>query len=247
MTQNHLRTGSDLALQASTFSASNGLYMLFWLFLLGSIAGFFLEGLWSVLRWGKWTHHTGVVWGPFCTIYGLGAVAMYIAASLLTPARPMARWRVRIARFLICAVAGTLVEYFVSLFQEIGFGSVSWDYTHHRFNLGGRVSLKMTVVWGCAGLLFIEALCPAMQRLIAKISGHGGYIATWALIAFMCVDLAVSAAAVGRWRDRSAALPPRTSIGAALDKRFDDERMEALFPNMQFTSPGSYSYENHAA
>lgn len=234
-------------LRAGSFNASNGLYMLFWMFLLGSVAGFFIEGLWSVVRWGRWTHHAGVVWGPFCTIYGLGAVAMYIAASLLVPARPMSRWQLALARFIVCAVAGTLVEYFVSLFQELGFGSVSWDYSHQKYNLGGRVSLGMTFVWGGVGLVFIEFACPAMQLLIAKIQGHGGCIATWALIVFMCVNMAVSAAAVNRWRDRGLQIPPRTSFGAAIDRCFDDERMEYLFPNMQFTTTGSYSYEGHAA
>ena len=246
LTQNDLRTCGEQAMLANSFNASNGAYMLFWLFLLGSVAGFFLEGLWSVVRWGKWSHHTGVVWGPFCTIYGLGAAAMYIAVRLL-PLHAFTRRKRILAQFLVCAIAGTLVEYLVSLFQELGFGSVSWDYSRHKFNLGGRVSLQMTVAWGFIGLLFIERICPALCALIEKIQGRGGYIATWALIVFMCVNLAVSAVAVHRWRERGQDLPPRTSVGASIDRRFDDERMQRLFPNMQFTTPGSYSYENHAA
>ena len=228
------------------FNASHGFYMLFWLFLLDSVAGFFLEGLWSVVRWGRWTHHTGVVWGPFCTIYGLGAAAMYVAVSLL-PARDLPLWKVLFGQFIVCAVTGTLVEYLVSLFQQIGFGSVSWDYSAQKWNIGGRVSAKMTVVWGAVGLLFIQTACPLMRALIERIGGQGGYIATWALIVFMCVNMAVSAAAVNRWRERGEGIPPRTSIGARIDERFDNERMEFLFPNMQFCEPGDYSYADHAA
>lgn len=246
MTESNVRTCGEWTLQANGFCASNGLYMLFWMFLLGSIAGFFIEGLWSAVRWGKWAHHAGVVWGPLCTIYGLGAVVMYLAACLL-PEQPLPRPQTVLAQFLVCAVAGTVVEYLVSLVQEHCFGSVSWDYSHHAFNIGGRVSLQMSFVWGAVGVVFLQLVFPWLHRLIAKVQGQSGLLVTWALIVFLCVDLAVSAAAVTRWRERGKGLAPQSSFGAAIDRHFDDERMETLFPNMQFTTTGSYSYESHAA
>lgn len=232
--------------EARSFNAAHGLYMLFWMFLLGSVLGFLLEGAWSLIYWGKWAHHAGVVWGPFCQIYGLGVVAIYIAVSAL-PERDMPAWKIVLSQFIVCAIAGSLVEYFVSLFQELSFGSVSWDYSDQKLNIGGRISIGMTFVWGIVGLVCVYGVCPLMRSLINKISGSGGYIATWAMIVFMCLNLAVSAAAVSRWHDRVENIPPKTSIGAALDETFDNERMETLFPNMQFCSPGSYSYADHAA
>lgn len=229
-----------------TFSAAHGFYMLFWMFLLGSMGGFVLEGLWSLVRWGKWAHHAGVVWGPFCTIYGLGAVAIYLSASLASKRR-MPKWRTLLVRFLVCAVAGSLVEYLVSLFQEIGFGSMSWDYSNQKYNLGGRISLGMTFVWGTVGVLFMQCAYPAMRAFIEHIHGHGGYIVTWLLIVFMCVNLTVSAVAVRRWRERGENIPPKTAIEATIDETFYDNRMEELFPNMQFCEPGSYNYDGHAA
>lgn len=232
--------------ETRSFNASHGLYMLFWMFLLGSILGFVLEGLWSLVYWGKWARHAGVVWGPFCQIYGLGLVAMYIAVSMM-PMRSMPLWKILLSQFMVCAVAGSLVEYLVSLFQEIGFGSISWDYSDQKWNIGGRISVGMTFVWGAAGLVCIYGICPLMRRCIKKIQGHGGYVVTWAMIVFMCINLAVSAAAIGRWHERSESIPPRTSLGTMLDEKFDDERMENLFPNMQFCAPGTYSYADHAA
>ena len=53
-----------------------------------------------------------------------------------------------LVQFGVFTVSGAAVEYFGSLFQELCFGSVSWDYSEHMLNLGGRVSLKMAFMWG---------------------------------------------------------------------------------------------------
>ena len=89
---------------------------LFWLFLYGSVVGFILEGLWCILRKGAWESHSATVWGPFCIIYGFGAVAVYLISTALKRKNlPL--------QFALFSVAGALVEYFGSLFQEIVFGS----------------------------------------------------------------------------------------------------------------------------
>lgn len=56
---------------------------LFWLFMLGSVAGFVLEGLWCILMEGHWENHSATVWGPFCIIYGIGAAAVSLLSILL--------------------------------------------------------------------------------------------------------------------------------------------------------------------
>lgn len=228
------------------FSAQRWPYMLFWMFVLGSVAGFVLEGLWSLVHWGKWAHHAGVVWGPFCTIYGFGSVVILLSARLM-PEREQPKWKAVLLRFLVCALAGSFVEYMVGFIQQVGFGSVSWDYSNQKYNIGGHVSLRMTVVWGAVGILFMQCAYPMMRSLIGRIQGHGGFIVTWLLIAFMCVNLTVSAVAVRRWKERGENIPPKTAIEAAIDETFHDDRMHDLFPNMQFCQPGSYSYEGHAA
>lgn len=105
---------------------------LFWLFMLGSVVGFILEGLWCILLQGHWEHHSATVWGPFCIIYGIGAVAVYLLSVVLKNQNLL-------VQFAAFTVSGAAVEYFGSLFQELCFGSVSWDYSEHILNLGGRV------------------------------------------------------------------------------------------------------------
>ena len=134
---------------------------LFWLFMLGSVVGFVLEGLWCVLLKGHWEHHSATVWGPFCVIYGVGAVAVYLLSVVLR------NKNIRI-QFVAFMVSGAAVEYFSSLFQELCFGSVSWDYSDHIFNLGGRISLQMALIWGILGILFMRFVFPFINCLFEK-------------------------------------------------------------------------------
>ena len=57
-----------------------------------------------------------------------------------------------------------------------------------------------------------------------------GRILTWALTAFMVVDVAVSAMALGRYDARAHDIPARNGVEELLDRRFGDERMERLYP-----------------
>lgn len=201
---------------------------LFWLFLFGSVAGFVLEGLWCILKKGYWESHPATVWGPFCIIYGIGAVAVYLLSIPLTG-------RGLPVQFLAFSAAGAAVEYLASLFQELCFGSVSWNYSKHFLNLGGWVSLKMSLMWGVLGIAFVWLVFPLLTRLFAKMQGKGWRIASVVLTVFMAVDLAVTAAAVARWRDRiTDGIPSDSKVVQFLDTAHDDETMARLFPNMKF-------------
>ncbi len=202
---------------------------LFWLFLFGSVGGFVLEGLWCVFTKGHWEHHAATVWGPFCIIYGVGAVAVYLLAILL-------RNKNILLQFAAFTVSGAAVEFFGSLVQELCVGSVSWNYSAHMLNLGGRVSFKMALLWGVLGILFIRLALPLVRRLLAKIQGRGWQIASIAMTAFMVVNLLVTAAAITRWRARETAPVAANAAVQWLDETYDDTTMERLFPNMQFVA-----------
>ena len=200
---------------------------LFWLFMLGSVMGFVLEGVWCVLLKGHWEHHAATVWGPFCIIYGIGAVAVYFLSLLL-------KGKGVILQFAAFTMTGAAVEYFGSLFQEVCFGSVSWDYSGHALNIGGRVSFKMALLWGGLGIVFVRALFPFIGRLLIRMRGKGWRIACAGLTVFMAVNLLVTSAAVSRWKDRMSGAAATGVVAVWLDEKYDDQRMAALFPNMRF-------------
>lgn len=144
---------------------------LFTLFLFGSISGFLLEGLWCVVQKGAWESHSATIWGPFCIIYGFGAVAVYLLSCVL-------RNKNILAQFVVFSLSGAAVEYFGSLFQELCFGSTSWDYSDQFMNIGGRVSLQMTLIWGFLGVLFVRLAYPMISRLLQRIKGKWSHPAS---------------------------------------------------------------------
>ncbi len=200
---------------------------LFWLFVVGSVLGFFIEGFWCIIQQGHWEHHAATVWGPFCIIYGIGAVVVYVLSLYLKD-------RSIFLSFAVFTVAGAAVEYVGSLFQEICFGSTSWDYSQHFLSLGGRVSLKMALIWGILGVLFVKFLLPLLQRLLIKMQGRGWTIITILGTVFMVVNLLITSSAVWRWKVRQEGMESSNVAEQWLDETYGDEKMKSLFPNMQF-------------
>lgn len=139
-----------------------------------------------------------------------------------------------LVQFAIFSLSGGAVEYFGSLFQEVCFGSVSWDYSDHPLNLDGRVSLQMALAWGILGVLFIRLIFPVLSRLLAKMTGKGWKIACALLSLFMAVNLLLSAAAVSRWKTRQDNPKSSNLVIQWLDNTYNDQRMETLFPNLHF-------------
>lgn len=200
---------------------------LFWLFFFGSIIGFLLEGVWAIVRVGVWENHSATVWGPFCIVYGVGTVAMFVIAALISHLS-------RAIQFLVYALAGSGVEFFASLLQERLFGSVSWDYTDHAFNLYGRVSLQMALIWGGLGVLFAAFVFPQLGRMLRRMRGRGWTVLCILLAVFMVVNLVVTTVAILRWRERLEDQPASNSIDRFLDRTYGNEKMAAIFSNMTF-------------
>jgi len=200
---------------------------LFWLFMTGSVLGFVLEGLWCVIKTGHWEHHAATIWGPFCIIYGIGAVAAFLISQLLSGKHIL-------LQFGAFFFSGALVEYFASLFQELCFGSVSWDYSEHFLNIGGRVSLQMALTWGILGVLFMRFLFPFLNRAFEKLNGKKGAQLCGILTVFMVINLAATSVVVTRWQSRLDGTSPNNSIERAIDYIYGNEKMDGLFPNMRF-------------
>lgn len=202
----------------------------FWLFTVGSIAGFFMEGIWHIMRKGTWESHSTLVWGPFCIIYGVGLVLIYLLADYFHN-RSIA------FQASMCMAAGALVEYFGSLLQEVCIGTVSWNYSRHFLNIGGRVSLKMTLLWGILGILFIKLVYPRLRKTVSRKKSRKTIAVTRVCIVFMIVNMLVSFAALSRWEQRRDGIPASGTAAVFLDQYFGNAIMEKKYPNMVFVKP----------
>lgn len=207
--------------------------VLLWLFVAGSLLGFVSEGVFHFLHHGRWGFRVGTLWGPFCVLYGFGAVAMYLVALCIRHRKPL-------MQFAVFALTGSAVELVAGVFQQLAFGTQSWDYSAHALNLGGYVSLKMTLLWGIAGMALMYIILPVLLSLFNRLHLMQRRTLCRCVSAFMCVNLLLTCAALLRWQERTLeATPASNAIEFILDQRWPDERMRERFPNMQFVHDGT--------
>lgn len=206
------------------FAEGCGFYKLFWLFLIGAVLGDLVETVFCRLTAGVWMSRSSLVWGPFSIVWGL---AIATATALLYKDREKPDRHL----FFIGTVLGGAYEYVCSVFTELVFGTVFWDYSEIPFNLGGRINLLYCFFWGIAAVIWIKGLYPFFSGWIEKIPVLWGYILTWVLVVFMAADIAVSSMALIRYDRRSEGMQADNVIEKLLDEHFDDERMERIYPN----------------
>ena len=126
---------------------------------------------------------------------------------------------------------GGVYEYFCSVFTEIVFGKVFWDYSDIPFNIGGRVNLLYCFFWGVAVVVWFHYVYPPISRWIEKIPKKAGTAASWCLILFMCCNVVMSCMALVRYEKRSVDPTPHNAVEAWLDEHYGDGKMEKIYPN----------------
>lgn len=133
--------------------------------------------------------------------------------------------------FLVGTLLGGAYEYICSVFTEIVFGKVFWDYSGIPFNLGGRINLLYCFFWGIAAVVWFRLLYPRIARLIALILRRTGKILTAGLVVFMIANIIVSVLALVRYDSRANGLAAAHFWEQAMDIYFDNAVMERIYPN----------------
>lgn len=216
----------DLAGVPGHFAHGLNVYKLFWVFFLCCFLGVVIETVFCWVTTGRISQRTGLVWGPFNLIYGVGAVLLTVCLYPLIGKSD--RWI-----FAGGAVIGGAFEYFCGWLQETLIGTVSWDYSEYMFNLNGRINLLYCLFWGVLALVWVKELFPRLNGWIERrVSRAYGVALTWVLAAFMLANSLVSGAAVLRQSQRREGMPAVHAWQQTMDARFPDERLAEIFPSM---------------
>lgn len=104
---------------------------------------------------------SSLVWGPFSVVWGL---ALAMATVLLRQNQDKSD------RYLFAfgTVLGGVYEYVCSAVTELLFGTVFWDYSKFKFNLGGRINLLYCFFWGIAAVMWMRYGYPLVLKLMKK-------------------------------------------------------------------------------
>lgn len=111
----------------------------------------------------------GFLIGPYCPIYGFGAlfITIFLGRYEYDP----------LVLFVMAVVACGILEYLTSWAMEIIFKARWWDYSNAKFNLNGRVCLRNLVAFGLLGMLITYVLNPIFIKWIEMLS-EGALIRT---------------------------------------------------------------------
>lgn len=133
--------------------------LLFYFFLY-SIIGWILESVYKSILDRKMIN-SGFLYGPYCPIYGFGAVIMLLFLN---------KFQNNVfLLFLTSFIILTIWEYIVGVFLEKIYHTKYWDYSTYRFNIKGRVCLLNSFYWGILGVIFIKIAHPVIQNIVEKI------------------------------------------------------------------------------
>ena len=152
-------------------------------FILYSIFGWIYETLYCSLKSLKWDDR-GMLIGPYCPIYGVGAVLDVLICSHLHSA-----WAV----FWVCFFGSVLLESSTSYATERLFHAVWWDYSDIPFNIKGRVCLPCALSFGAAGILVLYGIHPYIAALTDAIPLFWQEAAALLFMAVFAADCALTA------------------------------------------------------
>lgn len=135
---------------------------LVWVFLISALLGDIIETFYCGLVNGQWMNRSSMLYGPFSFVWGIGAVVLTVALQGLAEKND---------RFVFLAgfVIGGVYEYMCSVFTELVFGTVFWDYSDMPLNIGGRTNVLFCFFWGVLAMVWIKIVFPPMSRGIEKI------------------------------------------------------------------------------
>ena len=211
--------------QDFTFAKGLGFDKIVWIFLISSFLGALIEMCFCHFMDGVWMNRSSLLYGSFSVVWGIGAVVLTLA---LNPIKK----RNKVTLFLTGFLLGGIYEYLCSVFTEIVFGTVFWDYSHMPFHIGGRTNLLYCVFWGVLGVIWVCFILPVLERTNEKIPPLYGKIITWIIVLFFVLDSALTCFAMIRYNTRITMPVPANKIEEFFDYHFDDDWMQKRWPNM---------------
>lgn len=215
-------------------------------FIVYSILGYVIETLYGLLTKGVIESRQSMLYGPFCCIYGLGAICLLC----IPKSAKKNNWTLFIAGFII----GSVVEYVVSWVGEVIFNIKWWDYSNFPLNINGRVCVYFSIFWGILTICLNKVINPTVDKVLGKIPMKILHVLTVIIMIFMAFDFIISSFALKMFETRLIYNYNLEVQGAEgyyekyldiyqnnpglkefVDKVFSDEKMLKTFPNIKFT------------
>ena len=171
-------------------------YQIFSYFIIYSFIGWCVEVVFHAVRYGRVVNR-GFLNGPVCPVYGFGVILVFgvlnIIATSFSPTGGVASIPIPIL-YVLGLLLTSFVEFMGGFLLDKFFHARWWDYRNEKFNIGGYVCLKFSLIWGAGIVLIVRILHPMLIE--QNLSRFPEQIGRWILVvmyAAYVTDVIVSA------------------------------------------------------
>ena len=219
-------------------------------FIIYSVIGFIIETVFAMVFYNVIESRKSFLYGPFCSIYGIGAVVMYVFLNRYFKKNNH-------LLFLGGFIVGSVVEYVISLVGEIFLHVRWWDYSNRFLNLNGRICFLYSLFWGLLGVYFMRVINPRVDKMIdfikSKINIKVLKAIVLIIIILLIINCVVSGIAIDLYLMRQSVqnnldIPNKERTieqynqiysnekkKAFIEKYFGDKTMVLAYPNLTIT------------
>lgn len=169
----------------------------FLLFMVYSVAGWIMEVTCKSFEAKKFINR-GFMIGPYCPIYGWGAIFITILLK-----RYISDW---IVLFFMSMITCGILEYLTSYVMEKLFHARWWDYSRRKYNINGRICLETLVPFGLLGLTIMYITNPIILNALQSIPDNILNVIAIVLFVIFTIDGIVSLKVVSNVRATSTKL-----------------------------------------
>lgn len=148
-------------------------------FLLYSFIGWVYESMLYTVRQRKFINR-GFLNGPYCPIYGTGAVLNLLILGRIT--NPF-------LLFFTGAFVDCILEYLTSWGMEQLFHARWWDYRKYPFNLNGRICLYGALVFGAFSALLVLVIHPVVDQYTRAIPDPVLHVICIVFVLILLIDI----------------------------------------------------------
>lgn len=158
----------------------------FLLFISYSVIGWIMETILKTIEYKKFVNR-GFLIGPYCPIYGCGALLMTFLLQGYAE-DPIVLF---VFNIIICSI----LEYSTSYIMEKIFKARWWDYSYTKYNINGRICLNTMIPFGLLGLLMMYIINPFIYTVYCYFDMyHANFLNIFliALLSIFVLDVIIS-------------------------------------------------------
>ena len=159
-------------------------------FMVYSVIGWLYEVFLEYFVFGNGFVNRGVLFGPYCPVYGVGTLAfIFCVYPLLRNKDKKTKLLLLPVIFLLCMGIATLIELITSYILEALIGSWPWQtYAEYKYNFQARIALSTSIRFGLGGCLFLYLIQPWLEKLVKKIGDKKVKIIASIIYALFAID-----------------------------------------------------------